>query len=129
MSPYERGRKGNAFREGARRLPHQGNADMGQRGSGHLAVTGSVNWETGMSHHKDQPAKQTGDGGVYVCQHLSFTAVGKACSAMPRSEPSRGNPAARDRREACGNEHDGSRIEALWETRGVNSFVTNLQGA
>ena len=103
MSPYERGRKGNAFPEGARRLPHQGNADMGQRGSGRLAVTGSANRETGMSHHKDQPAKQTGDGGVYVCQHLSFTAVGKACSAMPRSEPSRGNPAARDRREACGN--------------------------
>lgn len=103
MSPYERGRKGNAFREGARRLPHQGNAEMGQRGSGHLAVTGSVNRETGMSHHKDQPAKQTNDGGVYVCQHLSLTMVGKACRAMPRSEPSRGNPAARDRREACGN--------------------------
>jgi hypothetical protein len=103
MSPYERGRKGNAFREGARRLPHQGNADMGQRGSGRLAVTGSVNWETGMSHHKDQPAKQTSGGGVYVCQHLSFAVVGKACRARPRSEPSRGNPAARDRREACGN--------------------------
>jgi hypothetical protein len=24
-----------------------------QRGSGRLAVTGAVNWETGMSHHKD----------------------------------------------------------------------------
>src|SRR3974377_739031 len=43
MSPYERGRKGNAFREGARRLPHEGNADMGRRGSGRLAVTGRVN--------------------------------------------------------------------------------------
>src|SRR5262252_7372469 len=64
---------------------------------------GAVNWETGMSHHKDQPAKQTGDGGVYVCQHLSYAVVGKACRAVPRSEPSRGNPAARDRREACGN--------------------------
>src|SRR5215831_3645137 len=53
MSPYERGRKGNSFREGARRLPHQVNTDMGQRGSGRLAVTGLVNWETGMSHHKD----------------------------------------------------------------------------
>src|SRR5262249_10629533 len=47
MSPYERGRKGNAFREGARRLPHEGNAGLGQRGSGRLAVTGLVNWETG----------------------------------------------------------------------------------
>jgi hypothetical protein len=96
MSPYERGRKGNAFREGARRLPHQGNADMGQRGSGHLAVTGSANWATGMSHHKDQPAKQTIHRGVYVCQHLSIAVGGKACRAMPRSEPSRGNPAARE---------------------------------
>ena len=52
MSPYEPGRKGNAFREGARRLPHEGNAGLGQRGSGCLAVTGLVNWETGMSHHK-----------------------------------------------------------------------------
>ena len=103
MSPYEQGRKGNAFRGGARRLPHRGNADMGQRGSGHLAVTGLANWATGMSHHKNQPAKQTTHRGVYVCQHLSITVGGKACSAMPRSEPSRGNPAARDRREACGN--------------------------
>ena len=47
MSPYERGRKGNAFREGARCLPHEGNAGLGQRGSGRLAVTGLVNWETG----------------------------------------------------------------------------------
>jgi len=76
---------------------------MGQRGSGHLAVTGSANWATGMSHHKDQPAKQTAHRGVYVCQHLSIAVGGKACRAMPRSEPSRGNPAARDRREACGN--------------------------
>ena len=76
---------------------------MGQRGSGRLAVTGSANRETGMSHHKDQPAKQTTCRGVYVCQHLSYAVVGKACRAMPRSEPSRGNPAARDRREACGN--------------------------
>ena len=103
MSPYERRRKGNAFREGARRLPHQGNTDMGQRDSGHLAVTGSVNWETGMSHHRDQPAKQTTCSGAYVCQHLSIAVGRKACRAMPRSEPSRGNPAARDRREACGN--------------------------
>jgi site-specific DNA recombinase len=26
---------------------------LGPRGSGHLAVTGLVNWATGMSHHKD----------------------------------------------------------------------------
>src|SRR5215831_5939154 len=53
MSPYVRGRKGNAFREGARRLPHEGNTGLGQRGSGRLAVTGLVNRVTGRSHHKD----------------------------------------------------------------------------
>src|SRR5215475_1605657 len=30
MSPYEQRREGNAFREGARRLPHEGNAGLGQ---------------------------------------------------------------------------------------------------
>jgi hypothetical protein len=120
MSPYERGRNGNAFREGARRLPHQGNADMGQRGSGHLAVTGSVNWETGMSHHKDQPAKQTGNGGVYVCQHLSFTAVGKGLqrNAKVRTESGKsrcsGSQGGLRKRE-----HDGSRTEVQRETAGV----------
>jgi RNA-directed DNA polymerase len=41
-----------------------------------------------MSHHKDQSAQQTSDGGVYVCQHLSFTVVGKACrrNAKVRTE-------------------------------------------
>src|SRR6516225_10018047 len=29
--------------------------------------------------------------------------MGRPAEVMPRSEPSRGNPAARDRREACGN--------------------------
>src|SRR5262252_9260661 len=74
-------------------------------GKGALGAWRSQGWSTGkrMSHHKDQPAKQTTCRGVYVCQHLSFAVVGKACRAMPRSEPSRGNPAARDRREACGN--------------------------
>jgi hypothetical protein len=36
--------------------------------------TGPAN---GMSHHKDQPAKQTTCRGVYACQPLSFAVVGK----------------------------------------------------
>ena len=40
MSQYERRRRGNALRGGARRLPGTGNARTGQRGSGHLAVPG-----------------------------------------------------------------------------------------
>lgn len=38
MSPYERRRRGNALPGGTRRLHHDGNAGMMQRGSGYLAV-------------------------------------------------------------------------------------------
>jgi hypothetical protein len=40
MSSYERRRNGNAFREDARHLPDRGNAAIGRRDSGHLAVPG-----------------------------------------------------------------------------------------
>jgi hypothetical protein len=36
-------------------------------------------------------------------RHLSFPRYGKATEGMPRLEPDPGNPAFRDRREACGN--------------------------
>src|ERR1700736_3166105 len=40
MSPYERGPGGNALgRDGNLRLPNEGNTEVGQRGSGHLAVS------------------------------------------------------------------------------------------
>ncbi len=42
MSPYVRGRRGNALRGGARHRPGGGNTRAGQRGSGHLAVPGRV---------------------------------------------------------------------------------------
>lgn len=40
MSPYERRRRGNAFRGGARHYPENGNAELGQRGSRHSAAPG-----------------------------------------------------------------------------------------
>jgi hypothetical protein len=54
-----------------------------------------------------------------VCQHLSFTAVGKACrgNAKVRTESGKsrcsGSQGGLRKRE-----HDGSRIEAPWETMG-----------
>src|SRR3954452_15871684 len=39
MSPYERRRRSNVLRGGGTRLPDRGNADIGQRDSGHLAVS------------------------------------------------------------------------------------------
>jgi hypothetical protein len=40
MSPYERGPGGNALGgDGNLRLPNEGNTEVGQRGSGHLAVS------------------------------------------------------------------------------------------
>src|SRR5262245_8570263 len=37
MSPYERRRRSNVLRESDTRLPNRGNAETGQRDSGHLA--------------------------------------------------------------------------------------------
>ena len=41
--------------------------------------------------------------GVYMNQHLSLLAFGKAAGGYPGSEPDSGNPTVRDRRGACGN--------------------------
>jgi len=39
MSPYERGRRGNALRRDGSRLSSGGNADIGQRDSGYSVVS------------------------------------------------------------------------------------------
>ena len=50
MSPYERRRRGNALRGGARHHPGRGNTRAGQRGSGHLAAAGqSSDFEPGIA--------------------------------------------------------------------------------
>jgi len=42
MSQYERRRRGNALLGDGPRLPSGGNTRVGQRGSGHLAVSSAV---------------------------------------------------------------------------------------
>jgi hypothetical protein len=81
---------------------------LGQRDSGRLAVTGSVNRAIGMSHHKDWSARQTDDSGVYVCQHLSFTAFGKACGGKAKVRTESGKP----RRSGS---QGGLRKRGLWK--------------
>ncbi len=106
MSPYERGRRGNALRGGAGRHPARGNPASRQRGSGHLAVPGpapdSAPGPRGP-RSRDEPVSKPGRSGAYARQRLSFLCRGKVHGGKPRSEPDSGNPTVRDRREACGN--------------------------
>ena len=55
MGPYELRRRGNAFRGGARRLLHNGNAGVEQRGPGRLAVPGCFpDTEPGIRHARSR---------------------------------------------------------------------------
>ena len=49
-----------------------------------------------------------GCAGRARCQPERFGPCGKAATGQPRSEPDWGNPAVRDRREACGNVATGA---------------------
>ena len=93
MSPYERRRGGNALRQGARRLAGVGNADAGQRGSGHLAVPGlgqTSSW-TPQALKVNESDKQTSCGrGVYV------SAFKPPCSWKGRSRTCQGQNRTRE---------------------------------
>jgi hypothetical protein len=79
----------------------------------------SVNRETGMSHHKDQSAKQTNGSGAYVCQHLSFIVGGKACRGKAKVRTESGKSRCSGSQGGLRkHEYDGSRIEAQWEITG-----------
>jgi len=134
MSSYERRRSGNALREDARRLPDGGNTGIGQRDSGHLAVPG---WpsdsepRSAVSSKQGRVCEQISVDGVYVCQHLSLVAIGKAYKGKPRSEPDWGKPAVRDRRGACRNVgamEDGL-CGSLWETGDISPVSCGAQRA
>jgi hypothetical protein len=105
MSPYERRRRGNALPGRVRRDPDKTvTPGVRQRGSGHLAVSGTVNWVTGNNRFSEtsvrgQPAMNRAD----VSQRLTLITVGKTCTGKPRSEPDSGNPTVRDRRGARGD--------------------------
>ena len=105
MSPFERRRRGNALPGRVRRDPDQTvTPGVRQRGSGHLAVSGAVNWVTGSNRTSGTsvPGEPTVSG-ADVSQRLNLIAVGKAGMGQPRSEPDSGNPTVRDRRGASGD--------------------------
>ena len=105
MSPYERRRRGNALPGRARRDPDRTvTPGVRQRGSGHLAVSGTVNWVTGSSRSLEQSVQgEPSVSGANVSQRLNLIIAGKACTGEPRSEPDSGNPTVRDRRGASGD--------------------------
>ena len=105
MSPYERRRRGNALPGRARRDPDKTvTPGVRQRGSGHLAVSGAVNWATGSNRTSETSVRgQPAVSGADVSQRLNLLTVGKACTGKPRSEPDSGNPTVRDRRGARGD--------------------------
>ena len=106
MSPYERRRRGNARRGGARHHPRHGNTGAGQRGSGHSVVP-----ERPRTLSRDKPIHEAGTKlesklrarGGHASQRLSLIDGRKASSEKLRSEPDLGKPAVRDRRGARGN--------------------------
>lgn len=105
MSRYERGRRGNTLRGGARRHPAAGNTRCGQSGSGHLADPGrprTQNRELAGPRSWVEPAGKPSREGVYASQRLSLTCIGKASGGKPRSELYSGNPTVQDRRGAWG---------------------------
>jgi hypothetical protein len=45
---------------------------------------------------QDEPRGKPARVGVYVCERLSFTRLGKASRGKPRPKPESGNPTFRD---------------------------------
>ena len=99
MSPYEQGLWGNAHGGDGTHLPNRGNTKVGQRGSGHLAVstvsmggrldkTGAVAgcW-TG-----DEAGGKPGAQGAYTNQRLNLCELGKAHRREPGFQTGPGKP-------------------------------------
>src|SRR4051794_4898612 len=105
MSPYERRRRGNPLPGRARRDPDRTVTPVvRQRGSGHLAVSGAVNWATGSNRTSGTSVRgEPSVSGADVSQRLNLITAGKSCTGEPRSEPDSGNPTVRDRRGARGD--------------------------
>src|ERR1700720_18670 len=108
MSPYERGRRSNVFRGGGGRLPNGGNAKIGQRDSGHLAVLS-------IARRPDtEPAITDAGGGTRLWVNHGHRGVCEPALNPRRSgedsrkkgqgfKPDSGNPTVRDYRGASGN--------------------------
>ena len=120
MSPYERRRRGNALPGRARRDPDRTvTPAVRQRGSGHLAVSGAVNWVTGSNRTSGTSVRgQPSVSGANASQRLNLLIAGKACTGQPGSEPDSGNPTVRDRRGARGDMAKGVGLRPT--TKGVD---------
>ena len=79
MSPYERRRKGNAFRQDARHLAVCGHTEDGQRGSGHSAVS----WRQPAARHR------TGDLQVCLMRRGGQQTMNGAGGCVPALKPVR----------------------------------------
>ena len=107
MGQYERRRRGNALRGGARRHPDPGNPRCQAKGpwalGGSWAASGL---RTGVRRPLiigNEPMSKPQRVGVYASQRLSLAPCGKTHGGKPRSEPDSGKPTVRDRRGAYGN--------------------------
>jgi hypothetical protein len=103
MSPYERERRSNILRGGGVRLPDGGNAKIGQRDSGHLAVSSDT-----------EPAITGAGGGARLWVNHGHRGVCEPALNPRRSwedsrqkgqgfKPDSGKPTVRDYRGASGN--------------------------
>ena len=132
MSPYERRRRGNARRERAGLAHDRGNAEVVQRGSGHLAVPDLCPGRSAgikRSPRWDEPGSKPRTRGVYACQRFSLVACGKARGGKPRSEPDSGNPTVRDRRGAWGNVAHGAGYDSARAPKGASRGTQPPTGA
>src|ERR1700739_4502524 len=92
------------------RLPNRGNTQVGQRGSGHLAVSTSV-WVAGLIKPAQSPdagletrlgANQDRKGRIRTSV-LTSANLGRPTADSQGFKPDLGNPAVRDYRGASGN--------------------------
>ncbi len=92
------------------RLPNRGNTKVGQRGSGHLAVSPS-GWVAGLIKPAQRPCwlgdeavgKPGKERGVYEPAFQLLSHLGRLMEESQGFKPDLGNPAVRDYRGAEGN--------------------------
>lgn len=127
MSPYERGRGGNAPRGVPRRHPAWresaavGKGALGTRPFRRDRRHPDTELETMLPVCRSTPHGKPAICGAYACQRLSRTHGGKTMRqkrAWPRSEPDSGNPTVRDRRKAVGNVAHGGIRNPLADRKG-----------
>jgi len=102
MSPKERRRQGNTFRDGGKRHPKRGNTPKGQRGSGHLVVPQCPGHE-GPDHKLGQIWAQTSRSRGVGESALKLHLLGRHPRKYAEVRTGLGRSTVRDRREASRN--------------------------